>query len=79
MLQDLFDELPSMPYPEPPQVDNVAGWAWLIILLSVLAFELWALKTDHLTLSQWAQRRSWLRLAGTAGLTFLIYHLFWSH
>jgi threonine/homoserine/homoserine lactone efflux protein len=72
-------ELP--PEPEPAHQDQPAVWAVVVILIAVLIFDVWALRTHHHTISQWAQRHSKarrvFRWVGVGLLTFLGYHLFW--
>ncbi len=53
-----------------------AAWAWLILLGGLIGYELWAILTHHLTLSQWLQRRGPLKWFGLGAFLVLIWHLF---
>ena len=59
-----------------------AAWAWLIILVGLIAFEAWAAGTGNATLSQWLwsweSRAPWMYWASLAAFGLLIYHLFFS-
>jgi len=66
--------------PVVPTTPAPAAWAWLILLLGILAFEVWAIRAHQLTLSQWLHRRAlrwyWLRVLGIAALIFTAIHWF---
>ena len=53
---------------------------WLVVLLIIPIFEVWALKTGRRTLSQWIRkvfrRRRWVRWLGLGLLGWLAVHLF---
>jgi hypothetical protein len=61
---------------------RVAGFAWLVFLLGILAYEVWALRAEAIpTLSAWVWRvdaaRPWFRYAVLGSVAFLLYHFFW--
>jgi hypothetical protein len=68
------------PAPDPPQPSNLGGWVLGAVLLIVLVYEVWAVKTRHPTISQWTRhtfgRHRWWRpfFAAVIGLT--LWHLF---
>lgn len=66
------------PPPEPPVVaDHAAYWAWGLIGLAVLLFELWAVTTGHHTMTQGVQHGpKWFQWIVGGGLIGLLVHLF---
>lgn len=75
---DPCGELP--PDPPPPSHPNAGGWVFATVLIVVIVYEVWAVKTHHPTISQWTKRtfgryRWWRPVAmGVIGLT--LWHLF---
>lgn len=68
-----------MPAP-PPTHSNLAGWVFAAVLLAVLVYEVWAVKTGRPTISQWTKRtfgkHRWWRPVGLAIIGVTLYHLF---
>ena len=67
--------------PEPlPSRELPAIWMWIGLLVAVLIFDVWALKTKRRTLSQLVQRlsrRRWFRAFGLVVLGLFGWHIFW--
>lgn len=63
----------------PPDLVDVARpaeIAWLVIIVGVLAFELWAIHQHRNTLSQYVQHKpNWFRWAALGGVIVLGLHL----
>ena len=57
-----------------------AGWAWLIVVAFILAFEARSVLTHQQTLSQWIwhaeQAHAWFKYGVSALVLALIVHLF---
>lgn len=71
-----------LPCPEdliPPMLPSVslpAAIAWTVIILGVLAFELWAMHHHRNTLSQFVQHKPrWFRWLAEIGVIYLGFHL----
>lgn len=58
-----------------------AGWAILVLLLLITAFEVWALARHKNTISHLLQRlsrgRRWFRWLAALGFGILVWHLLW--
>lgn len=56
------------------------GLMWLALLLLVAAYELWAMRTGHPTLSQWVwwfqASHRWFAFVVIAAMTMLMAHFF---
>ena len=58
---------------------NAGGWALLVVVAIILAFEVWALKSGRPTISQWVQRKArgrWWKWFGVVAVGLLLWHLF---
>lgn len=79
MCQDLCSDLIEEPPPAPPAHPNLAGWVFGAVLLAVLVYELWAVKTGHPTISQWTKRTlgryRWWRPFAAALIGLTLWHL----
>lgn len=62
-----------------PMVDNparAAEIAWIVLIVAVLIFEGWAIRTHHNTLSQAVQHKKlWFRWLAEIGVAVLGLHL----
>lgn len=60
------------------EIEPLLGWAALVSV--VIAYDTWAFRTGHSTLSmqfrRWVQNLWWFRLGGAAGALLLFRHLF---
>ena len=74
VMEQMVEPLPT------PADSNAAGWALLVIMVGIIAFELWAVATKRPTISQWVQRRtrgrSWWKVFGVGAIGLLLWHLF---
>lgn len=55
---------------------KAAKIGWTIVLSSVAAYELWAIKSHHETLSQGVNRSKGLKIGVGVGLGFVAVHLY---
>lgn len=60
----------------------VAGLAWVVFLLGILGYEIWALKDPAIpTLSAWVWRTDaavpWFKFVVLGAVGYLMYHFFW--
>lgn len=67
---------------DPKQNYRIPGFAWLGVLLSILAYEIWAVKDKEIpTLSAWVWRTDanhpWFKWVVLVGVGYLMYHFFW--
>lgn len=75
---DDLPPLPSVPTVPPSTESLIPGMVmWIVILVAVVAFEIWAVWTGNPTMSETLRRGpGWLRLLVGGGLILLFYHLF---
>lgn len=82
MCQDPCGEEIVVDPPAPPvqHHHDAAGWFFLAVLIAVAVFELWAVRTHHLTISQWMKRTfgryRWWRPFAAALIGLTLWHLF---
>lgn len=63
------------PLPDPTTTPGL--WMWGLLFLAVVAYELWAVVTHRLTLTQTVRRsRRWFRWSLGLGFLTLLWHLF---
>jgi threonine/homoserine/homoserine lactone efflux protein len=71
---------PPPPTPPDPAPSNAAGWVLLVVVLIVIVFDVWALWSKRLRISQWirrkAGRRRWWRWPFVAMFVGLLWHVF---
>lgn len=59
---------------------NLGGYAWLVLLLLITGYELWAGVTNRQTLSEWVwwynASHPWFMYVVLTGVTILMLHFF---
>ena len=68
--------------PEPRQSYRLAGLAWLVVLVGIGLYEVYAIQSPTApTLSAWVwwadAKLPWFRYAVLGGVGFLMWHFFW--
>jgi hypothetical protein len=60
---------------------NTGGYAWLVFLIGVALYEVYASLTGGQTLSEWVWMYSpdhpWFKYIVLTSVSFLMYHFFW--
>lgn len=73
------DDLPPAITPSDPP--DVAAWVWLSLIVTIVVFEWWAVRTGNPTLSRWLRKWSghlpWLKWLVGASLLVAWLHWFW--
>lgn len=73
-------EIVVEPPPVTPTHSNAGGWVFAAVLVVVIVYEIWAVRSGRPTISQWTKRtfgrHRWWRPVGLGVIAVTLYHLF---